>query len=138
MMEKNVTERVVRRWHCCSEKLWCPISGGTEGQVGWGPGQPELVEGSPAHGMGLELGGLAIQSLYESMKHNTQQRQYLSRGKQQLSIDSTDGPCHILRAAQDREPVPLQLPLWCPWVSPRSTPHAPTLQQQHRLPIGRA
>ena len=40
------------------EKLWCPIPGGTQGQVGWGPGQPELVGGSPAHGRGLELGDL--------------------------------------------------------------------------------
>ena len=27
----------------CPEKLWCPIPGGAQGQVGWGPGQPELV-----------------------------------------------------------------------------------------------
>jgi len=33
----------VRHWHSCPEKLWCPIPGGTQGQVGWGPGQPELV-----------------------------------------------------------------------------------------------
>ena len=32
----------------------CPISGGIQGQVGWGPGQPELVGGSPAHGWGLD------------------------------------------------------------------------------------
>ena len=30
---------VVRRWHSCPEKLWCPIPGGAQGQVGWGPGQ---------------------------------------------------------------------------------------------------
>ena len=29
-----------------------------QGQAGWGPGQPELVGGSPAHGRGLGLGGL--------------------------------------------------------------------------------
>ena len=29
-----------------------------QGQVGWGPGQPELVGSSPSHGMGLELGRL--------------------------------------------------------------------------------
>ena len=28
----------------------CPIPGGIQGQVGWGPGQPELVGGSPARG----------------------------------------------------------------------------------------
>jgi len=40
---KFFTERAVRLWHSCPEELWCPIPGGTQGQVGWGPGQPELV-----------------------------------------------------------------------------------------------
>ena len=31
-----------RPWHCCPG-LWCPIPGGAQGRVGWGPGQPELV-----------------------------------------------------------------------------------------------
>jgi len=29
----------------------CPM-GGTQGQVGWGPGQPELGGGNPAHSRG--------------------------------------------------------------------------------------
>jgi len=49
---KFFTQRAVRCWHSCPEKLWCPISGGTQGQVGWGSGQPELVGGSPVHGRG--------------------------------------------------------------------------------------
>jgi len=36
----------------------CPVPGGTQGQVAWGSGHPELVGGSPANGMGLELDGL--------------------------------------------------------------------------------
>ena len=36
----------------------CPIHGSTQGWAGWGPGQPELVGGSPAHSRGLELCGL--------------------------------------------------------------------------------
>jgi len=48
----------VRPWHSCPEKLWCPIPGGTQGQVGCGPGQPDPVGGSPAHNRGLALGGL--------------------------------------------------------------------------------
>ena len=36
---KFITQRVVRPWHSCPEKLWCPIPGGTQGQFGWGPGQ---------------------------------------------------------------------------------------------------
>ena len=28
------------------------VPGGAQGQVEWGPGQPELVGGSPAHGSG--------------------------------------------------------------------------------------
>jgi len=50
---KFFTQRVVRPWHSCPEKLWCPIPGGTQGQVGWDPGQPELVGGSPAHSRGV-------------------------------------------------------------------------------------
>jgi len=50
-------QRAVRPWHCCPE-LWCPIPGGTPGQAGWGPGQPELGGGIPAHGWGLGLGVL--------------------------------------------------------------------------------
>jgi len=42
----------VRCWHSCPEKLWYPIPGGAQGQVGWGPEQPELVGGSPAHSRG--------------------------------------------------------------------------------------
>jgi len=30
----------------CPEKLWCPIPGGVQRQVGWGPGQPDLVVGA--------------------------------------------------------------------------------------------
>ena len=29
----------------------CPIPGGVQGLVGWGPGQPVLVTGSPATGI---------------------------------------------------------------------------------------
>jgi len=32
----------------------CPISGSVQCQVGWDPGQPDLVGGSPAYGRGLE------------------------------------------------------------------------------------
>lgn len=35
-----------------------PILAGTQGQVGWSPGQPDLIGGSLAHGRGLELGDL--------------------------------------------------------------------------------
>jgi len=38
----------------------CPIPGGVQGHVGWGPGQPGLVldmeVGDPARGRELELG----------------------------------------------------------------------------------
>ena len=40
---KLFSQRAVRRWHICPEKLWCPIPGSTEDQVGWGPEQPCLV-----------------------------------------------------------------------------------------------
>ena len=40
----------------------CPNPGGTQGQVGWGPGQPELVGGSPAHGRGWGWVGFRVLS----------------------------------------------------------------------------
>ena len=43
LRRKLFTQRAVRHWHSCPEKLWCPIPGSTQGQVGWGPGQPQLV-----------------------------------------------------------------------------------------------
>ena len=38
-----------------AQKAVVPIPGSAQGQVGWGPGQPELVGGN-RHGKGLELG----------------------------------------------------------------------------------
>ena len=48
--------RMVRPWHSCPQKLWCPIPGGAPGQAGCGPGQPQLVRGTS--GRMLELDGL--------------------------------------------------------------------------------
>jgi len=31
----------------------CPVPGSVQGQVGWGCEQPGLVEGVPAHGIGV-------------------------------------------------------------------------------------
>jgi len=36
--KKFLTQKAVRRWHSCPEKLWCPIPGGAQGQVGWAMG----------------------------------------------------------------------------------------------------
>jgi len=44
-------ERVVRPWRGCG----CPVPGGVQGQVGWGPGQLvlDLEVGGPACGWGV-------------------------------------------------------------------------------------
>jgi len=51
--EKFFTMRVVRCWN---RLLRCPIPGGVQGEVGWGPGQPgpilNVEVGSPAGGKG--------------------------------------------------------------------------------------
>ena len=40
----------------------CPIPGDIQGQVGWGPGQPDLVVGNAVQGRGLELEILRVSS----------------------------------------------------------------------------
>ena len=55
--KKFFTVRAVRHWHSCPDS-GCPIPGGIQSQVGWGPGQPQLVGSGPAHGRGLGLGGI--------------------------------------------------------------------------------
>ena len=42
----------------CPEKSWCPMPGGAQGQIGWGPGQSHLAGGQPNHGQGLKLNDL--------------------------------------------------------------------------------
>jgi len=64
-------------------ELWCPISGGAQGQVGWGPGQPQLAGGSPAHGMGWDSMIFKIPSnlkpFYDSVLRTHIQQQWLLR-----------------------------------------------------------
>ena len=57
-VKKFFTQRAVRHWHCCPDCPGFPIPGSIQGWVGWGPGQPELLRGNPAHTTGLELDGL--------------------------------------------------------------------------------
>ena len=54
------TGKVVRCWH--RRSCGCPIPGGTQGQVGWGPGQPGLVGGVPAHVRGCNWMGFKVPS----------------------------------------------------------------------------
>jgi len=45
---------VVRCWkRLPREVVNAPTPGGVQGQVGWGPGQPAVIGGSPAHGSGV-------------------------------------------------------------------------------------
>ena len=49
----------MRHWNKLQrEDVDAPFLGDTHGQAGWGPGQPELVGGSPAQGRGLGLDSL--------------------------------------------------------------------------------
>jgi len=45
--KKFFTQGVMRHWN----RL--PIPGGIQSQVGWSPGQPDLVVGSPVHDRGI-------------------------------------------------------------------------------------
>jgi len=50
---RSKEERRPWPWRCCPESCGCFIPVGAQGQVGWGPGQPELVGGSqPTGGVG--------------------------------------------------------------------------------------
>ena len=54
------TQRVMRHWNRLSRvagqpHCGCPIPGGVQGWIGWGPGQPGLVGGNPAHSTVVEL-----------------------------------------------------------------------------------
>jgi len=41
--------------HVTQRSCGCPNPGAAQGWAGQGFGQPDVVEGFPAHGMGLEL-----------------------------------------------------------------------------------
>ena len=55
--EEIITQRAVRHWHRLPRKA-VGVLGGVQGQVGCGPGQPNLEGGNLAHGRRLKLGGL--------------------------------------------------------------------------------
>jgi len=45
---------VVSHWYRWPKgSCGCHIHGGVQGQVGWGPGQPDLMVGNPAHSRGV-------------------------------------------------------------------------------------
>jgi len=47
---------MVRHWKRLPKEADFPLPGSVQGQVGWGFEQPGLVEGVPAHGMGVGTG----------------------------------------------------------------------------------
>jgi len=63
IQQKFITWRVVRCWHSGPEKLWCPFPGGTQGQVGWGPGQLSCWVAALPTARGFEQGCLTTQTI---------------------------------------------------------------------------
>mgnify|MGYP001853839407 CR=1 FL=1 len=61
--KKLFTQRVVRHWHRLPKrKCGGPICDGVQGQGGWCPGKPELVNVNLARGRGVGI-GWALRSL---------------------------------------------------------------------------
>lgn len=52
--KKFFTQRAVRHWYSCPEKLWVPHLWGHSSPRWMGPRRAELVGGSPAYGRGLD------------------------------------------------------------------------------------
>ena len=50
----NSLLRVVRLAQAAWGSCGCPIRGGVQGKVGWGPGQPDLVGGVANRGLELD------------------------------------------------------------------------------------
>jgi len=60
-LEKSLLESSIEIRLCIAaaqRSCGCTITGEVQSQVGWGPGQPDLVGGSPAHSRDLELDNL--------------------------------------------------------------------------------
>jgi len=97
----------------------CPVPGGVQGQVGWGPGQPGLVlnveVGGPACGGGLELddpsGSFQPKPFYDSMFDVLRVLYNINK--------STDGDTEIDKRGQ----VIQGLYLSKYWIQDKSCPH---------------
>ena len=50
MLERNSIQS--GKAHIAQRSCGCPISGGIQDQVGWDPGQPDMMSGDPARGKG--------------------------------------------------------------------------------------
>ena len=70
---KKFSERVVRHWHSLPVSCGAP-SLEVQGQVGWGPEQPELLGGSPAHGTGWDWVGFEVLS---DLKYSVMEKSHL-------------------------------------------------------------
>jgi len=49
-------EQVMRHRNRLPKEVWCPNSGDVQGQVGWDPGQPDLLGDNPAYGREVGTG----------------------------------------------------------------------------------
>lgn len=72
--------------------LWVPITGGTQGQVEWGPGQPDLMRSNQPMAWRLELddlyGPFQPKPFYDSILH------WLSWAGSSVSSTDTIGKIH--------------------------------------------
>ena len=93
----------------------CPIAGGVQGWVGWGPGQPDPVDGSPANSRELGLYGPYVPYNSEqsvilwtsiSVKSNTEEKKNKTFISKRMTTE--------IRGKMLGDEGPMKRRAWCP------------------------
>ena len=91
--KSRVKNSLIAKWEAgwkAQRSCGCSISGGAQGQVGWGPGLPDLEGGNPAHGPGLGLddlwGCFQPRPFYDSMSFSNSIQHSRNRAALEMNV----------------------------------------------------